>query len=163
MPDVISNTSPLQYLHQIGHLALLESLAGRVIVPAAVRRELDDGRIQGVDLPDVTKLPWIEVCAAEPSKLLAAGDLGPGETEVLSLGLSSADPLLILDDALARQVALAHHLAIRGTLGILLDAKHAGLIAEVRPLIDRLQALGFRLSKETRAAVLRLAKEASVS
>jgi predicted nucleic acid-binding protein len=33
LPNVICNTSPLQYLHQIGHLDLLPQLAGSVIVP----------------------------------------------------------------------------------------------------------------------------------
>ncbi len=37
MPGVvISNTSPLQYLHQAGLLDLLPRLFGRVIVPQAV-------------------------------------------------------------------------------------------------------------------------------
>jgi predicted nucleic acid-binding protein len=39
MPDrlVISNTSPLLYLHQVGHLDLLWRLYGRVQIPLAVK------------------------------------------------------------------------------------------------------------------------------
>ncbi len=49
---------------------------------------------------------------------------------------------------------------LTGTLGILLDAKQAGLLEEIAPLLERLQALGFRLSQGTKAAVLRIAGEA---
>jgi predicted nucleic acid-binding protein len=43
----------------------------------------------------------------------------------------------------------------------LLDAKRAGLIPKVTPLLDQLDALRFRLAPHTRAAVLKLAGEES--
>jgi len=48
MPEVVCNTSVLQYLHQLGLLQLLRELYSRVTVPEAVARELADGRTQGV-------------------------------------------------------------------------------------------------------------------
>jgi hypothetical protein len=36
LADVIANTSPLQYLHQVGQLDLFPKLFGRIIVPEAV-------------------------------------------------------------------------------------------------------------------------------
>jgi len=86
-------------------------------------------------------------------------DLGPGETEVLALALESADAIVIIDDALARQVAETLGIRLIGTLGVLLDAKRAGLVPAVAPLLDQLQALRFRLASHTRAAVLELAGE----
>jgi predicted nucleic acid-binding protein len=44
-------------------------------------------------------------------------------------------------------------------IGILLDAKARGLIPSVKPLLNDLTDLGFRLSLSTRAAVLKLANE----
>ena len=41
-------------------------------------------------------------------------DLGPGETEVLALALESTDAMVILDDALARQVAAMLDIRFRG-------------------------------------------------
>jgi predicted nucleic acid-binding protein len=87
-------------------------------------------------------------------------DLGPGETAALALALESADAITILDDALARRHAEVLGLRLTGTLGVLLDAKRAGLIARVMPLIEDLQSLGFRLSGQTRDAMLCLAGEA---
>ena len=65
----------------------------------------------------------------------------------------------VLDDALARQVAETLRLPVTGTLGLLLDAKRLSLIPAVRPLLEQLDALGFRLAPHTRSAVLKLAGE----
>ena len=68
-------------------------------------------------------------------------DLGRGETEVLMLGLEMKNAVVILDDALARRVAISLDLRLTGTLGLLLDAKQAGLITAVAPFLDMLQQL----------------------
>ena len=162
MPEVISNTSPLQYLHQLGLLPVLPALAGRVIVPPAVLQELAVGRAQGINLPELIGMDWVTV--RHPSSQAAlplVTDLGPGETEVLALALESSDAVVILDDALARQVAVTFGIRLRGTLGILLDAKRAGLVPTIAPLLDQLHALRFHLSPHTRAAILELAGESA--
>lgn len=48
---VVSDTTPLQYLHQSRMLDLLPKLFERVIVPPAVIEELAEGRARGHDLP----------------------------------------------------------------------------------------------------------------
>jgi predicted nucleic acid-binding protein len=123
LPDVICNTSPIQYLYQLELLHILRALAGGVIVPPAVVDELAEGRALGVNLPDLTALDWVTV--RRPVSELA---------ETLGLRLT-------------------------GTLGLLLDAKRAGLILAVGPFLSRLQALHFRVAPHTRAAVLKLAGE----
>ena len=85
--------------------------------------------------------------------------LGDGEKEVLALGLETPDPLLVLDDRDARRYAIAVGLKITGTLGILVLAKERGILDSIRPALDRLQALQFHLSAETRQIVLNLASE----
>jgi predicted nucleic acid-binding protein len=85
--------------------------------------------------------------------------LGPGELEVLALTGECADAVAVLDDRLARRAALSLGLRLTGTLGLLLDAKRAGLIPALEPSLDDLQRLGFRISAHTRAAVLKLAGE----
>lgn len=139
MPEVVCNTSPLQYLHQIGQLRILPALAGSII-----------------------DLNWIQIRA--PISIKAASlitDLGPGESQVLMLALETPGSIALLDDGLARRVAIARGIPIKGTLGLLLDAKRAGHITVVKPSLDKLQDLGFRLAEPTRAAVLKLAGESS--
>ncbi len=160
MTNVICNTSPFQYLHQIEQLHILPALAGKIIVPPAVIEELAVGRVAGVDLPDLAQLDWVMVQSpAGQSALPLISDLGAGESEVLMLALETPGATVILDDLLARRVAESLNLRLTGTLGLLLDAKQAGLISQVRPLLDQLQTLRFRLSPVTYQAVLKLADE----
>jgi uncharacterized protein len=156
LSEIICNTSPLQYLFQIGALELLHSVAGHLIVPPAVLDELKAGKNLGIDLPDASSLDWITIRRPASSAVLPlVGELGPGETEVLMLALESPGAIVVLDDALARFVAETIGIKITGTLGILRDAKRAGIVPVISPLLDRLQELGFRLAPQTRLAVLR--------
>lgn len=60
MPEpVISNTSPIFYLHRLGLLDLLEKLYGEIIIPNAVLEELEEGKKSGEDVPDVRKISRI--------------------------------------------------------------------------------------------------------
>ena len=161
MPEFICNTSPLQYLHQLGHLEILPRLVRVVIVPEAVVRELEIGCRSGCDLPDAHTLPWVEIRRPISSPALPlASHLGPGESAVLALALESPDSTVILDDGLARQAAEHLDLPLIGTLGLLLNAKRAGFLPAVAPCLDRLNQLRFRVSSSTRTAVLRAAGEA---
>lgn len=160
MLEVVCNTSPLQYLHQLGLLHLLPALAPKVIIPPAVVEELAAGRKAGIELPEVERLEWIEI--RQPVSLAAlplVTDLGPGESQALALALEMPGTTVIVDDSLARRTAAALHIPLTGTLGVLLAAKRRGLITEIAPILDHLQALRFRVSPVTRTAVLKLAGE----
>lgn len=160
MPELICDTSPIQYLYQTELLHILPTLAESVVAPPAVVDELAAGRQLGVSLPDVTQLDWISI--RKPSGEIAlplVNDLGPGEAGVLMLALESRRSVAVLDDVLARRVAETLHLRFTGALGLLLDAKSVGLIQKVGPILDQLDTLRFRVSPQTRRAVLTLAGE----
>lgn len=160
MPEVIINTSPLQYLFQLDLLDLLPRLYGEVSAPEGVVRELHSGIDRGVSLPDLDSLDWLRIRRVRSAAVLPlAAGLGMGEREVLALALESDDALVILDDSLARRFAQRLRLASTGTLGLLLKAKQAGRIESIKSHVDRLELLGFRLDPVTRASVLRLAGE----
>ena len=160
MPEAICDTSVLQYLHQLGKLDLLHQLIGRVIVPPAVVDELAVGRERGLNLPDPERINWIEVRSPSSAPALPlVTDLGAGETEALALALEQPGTPVLLDDGLARRTARRLGVPLTGTLGLLLDAKKAGHVPAVAPLLDQLQALGFRLDTNTRRFVLDLAAE----
>lgn len=160
MADVICNTSPMQYLHQVGLLTILPALVGPVLIPPAVDTELAIGRSLGLDVPDPAQLDWVTIrpLSRLPPVFLPAG-LDAGEADVLALAMEYGDAIVILDDARARQTARSLGVRMTGTLGLLLDAKRAGLIATIAPVLDTLQSRRFRLGTQTRALVLRLAGE----
>jgi predicted nucleic acid-binding protein len=141
-------------------LPILPALAETVVIPPAVENELTVGLSLNVNVPNVSTLAWLTIRQpVSATALPLVTDLGPGETEVLMLALESPGAVVVLDDALARQVAESLNLKLTGTLGLLLDAKRAGLIPAVKPCLDQLQALRFRLAPHTRLALLALAEE----
>ena len=162
MRDVICNTSPLQYLHQLGLIHLLPKLFGSVQTPPAVVAELAEGRRRGIDLPNLSELRWISVRPVQDRTLLPlVTRLGKGEKEVLALGLESPNHLLVLDDLVARRHADAANLNFTGTLGVLVLAKAQGLIDDVRQILRHLQELQFRVDSKTLRIIQDLAEELS--
>jgi len=160
MPEVIVDTSPLQYLHQLDLLDLLPEFYGKILIPESVVREIAAGHALGVALPELRTLRWMEVRRVSGLSVLPlVSDLGAGEREVLALALETENPLVVLDDALARRVARRLELTMTGTLGLLLKAKQTGRIARLEPFLDRLESLNFRLDRETRSSTLKLAGE----
>lgn len=160
MPDAIANTSPLQYLYQIGRLDFLPRLYGRVIVPESVADELRRGREQGIAVPDVDVLPWVTIATPNQRTLRTVNEvLGRGERAVIALALESPGALVILDDRDARQFAETLDVRCTGTLGVVVRAKQKGWIAALRPVMDQLVQSGFFLDQTTRAKVLKLVGE----
>jgi uncharacterized protein len=160
LADVISNTSPMQYLHQLGLLSIIPSLVGHVLIPPAVNDELGVGRSLGLDLPGPAHLDWVTIRSPSGSPFVSfSPGLGAGEAEVLKLALECGDTIVILDDAVARQAAHSLGLRLTGTLGLRLDAKRTGLITRIEPVLDTLESLRFRLARHTLALVLGLAGE----
>jgi hypothetical protein len=77
-----------------------------------------------------------------------SGSIGPGEHEVISLGLELSAVRPILDERPARRLAASLGLAVIGTIGLLLAAKDRGLLAKIRPELDRLLTARFFMDQE---------------
>src|SRR5688572_30523257 len=105
MATVIADTSPLQYLFQVGLVDLLQDLFETVHVPEAVRDELQVGRSLGFHVPDPADYSWMSVRSTTRAPALERFDLGPGEHAALSLALELGEGLVLLDDAAARVAA----------------------------------------------------------
>jgi predicted nucleic acid-binding protein len=157
---VISDTSPLSYLHQIGRLALLHSLYEEIIIPPAVENELRAAAaLHAVfDWSLIRVVPPASVRRVE--ELLE--ELDRGESEAVIVALELGADLLLIDERSGREVARRMGLPRTGLLGVLLEANNRGLIASVAAELDRLVAhTTFRIHPTVRAEVLRLARETS--
>jgi predicted nucleic acid-binding protein len=73
--------------------------------------------------------------------------LSHGERYAIALAILQKEPLVI-DDRLGRQVARALGVSVVGTVGVLIQAKKAGLILEVRSLMQEMRSAGYWLSDE---------------
>jgi predicted nucleic acid-binding protein len=162
VPDVISDTSVIQYLFQVGLLDLLFTLYQEITIPEAVAGELAEGRLHGIDLPDAETMSQFRVLKIlVPQSIQLLKSLGPGEREVLALASASQKSLMLLDDAVARHHARKLGLRFTGTPGVLLKAKQSGALIEIRSILNKLEGKGFRLDKKTRSAMMSLAGEIS--
>ena len=162
MPEAISNTSPLLYLHRIGAIDWLPCLFTVVWAPSAVAGELKLGKVRGYDVPVPEELNWLQIvdARATPSEWLAL-DLGPGELAAMALALENPTRVILLDDMLARRTAQAAGLTVWGTLKVLLEAKKQGITDRIAPCLSRLSESGMWLSDDIRQRILRLAGEAA--
>jgi len=137
---IVSNSSPLIVLTRIGHLGLLERLFTTLVIPPAVTRE-----VISVALPAwVIERPLMQPVGP---RILRAS-LGAGESEAISLALEVGVQWIILDDRPARRLAEALGLPVIGTLGVLLAGKRRGFLSAVRPCVDALVNVGFRIAPD---------------
>ncbi len=161
MPEMpIVNTSPIFYLHRLGLLQILNRLYGDVTIPEAVRDESDKGREQGEDVPQLENYAWIQIMNVDmPEYLKLIVDLGLGESEVLAIATNHPSALVVLDDKLARRIAKMQGFRLTGTAGVLLRAKEKGLIPALKPVIEKLMDLNFRLKPDLVDTIIELAGE----
>ena len=82
-----------------------------------------------------------------------------GEASAIALSIEQGNTLLILDDNKARKLAGRLLLPYTGTLGVILKAKQLGVIAEIKPVLEKIQRTNFRFSQKSYDEILRLANE----
>jgi len=156
----VVNASPLILLGKIGHLDLLRALSFELVIPSGVAREVLEGP------EDDPAGLWLrgdgatQVLEADPmDPLVAAWDLGVGESQVLTWAHTRAGYEAILDDGAARKCAESLNVPLRGTLSVLLLAKREGLVREARPLLEHLLEVGYRIDTAVVDTALRLTGE----
>jgi predicted nucleic acid-binding protein len=155
---VVSDTSPVRALHLLGLLPLLQAIYGEVVLPEAVAGELRHPRGQFPRIEPI-EIPFVQIRnVTEPRPL--PDSLQRGEVEAISLALELGAVALLIDEMEGRAVAKSLGIPVVGVLGILLQAKSQHLLAEIRPLVDRLRTEGrFFLAQPLVDHVLRLADE----
>jgi hypothetical protein len=152
---VVSDTSPITSLIQIGRIELLERVYHEILIPEAVRAELF--RTHPI-LPEFISCRAI-ANANEVRRLLVEVDLGEAEAIVLAKELH-ADQLLI-DEAIGRRVAIREGVPVIGLLGVLLEGKGRGHIPSVREVTTELETVaGFRVAAVVKEIIFRAAGEA---
>lgn len=147
---VVSNTSPIIALEFLGQLELLTQFWNLVMIPGAVRDELRP-RV----LPPYIKIRELN---GAPAAAYTEG-LDIGEAEAIALAIACQADLILLDDRAARRRAIKLGLPVIGTLAILRRAKLEGLIPKLKPLLEQLRHLRFRMSPDVFESVLREAGE----
>ena len=149
---VVSDSSPLVALIDIDQVFLLPRLYERVLVPEAVWRETF---VQGEGRPgreEAARAPWLVERRSVVDTLVVRAlqeGLDVGESEAIALAVEAKADLLLMDERLGRRTAQHMGLKVTGVIGVLVDAKHKGMVPAIRPQLDALRdRAGFRVSDE---------------
>src|SRR6266545_2657220 len=129
------------------------------MVPRAVWDEVVKGRPSAPGVDALRQAGWIRVVDCE----LPQDDLGLdlGETAAILLAESLHADWLLIDERVGRKVAAARGIAVRGTLGVLVQARQTGALPALRPVLDALVSEGFRVAPALmRAALSRIGERA---
>ena len=158
----VINASPLIVLTKISQVDILHQMCSEIVIPSGVVQEINSGPENDparIWIRDKGK-SWVrEFSQIDP--LVAAWDIGLGESQVLSWAYNHPDYEAILDDRAAKNAALSLGIPVRGTLGVILLAKQEGRLLQIKPILEELVAVGFRVSPQVLQAVLQLSNEDS--
>ncbi len=142
---VISDTTAITNLYQIGRLQLLKDIFGKILIPPAVEQELSE--VPG-QLDFVSDMHFIETKKPADAKNVThfKSSLDDGEAEAIALAIELQADYLIIDEWKGRRIAQQAGLIVIGLVGILLTAKRKGLLLEIKPILSVLtNQAGFRL------------------
>lgn len=159
---VISDASPLIALAAIKKLDLLRALYCELVVPAAVYDEITAVRPTAPGANDVREAEWIQVRSVKNRALVEALtlELDAGEAEAIALAVEFDADLLLMDERRGRIAASRLGRRVVGVLGLVIEAKAAGILPAVRPVVDALTTdAGFRISQALLEKVLASAGE----
>ena len=153
---LVADASALIALSVCDGLALLDALFGDVVVPEAVYREVAvAGKPESVRLQSYLQGKVRSVNMQNFVYLDAFADAG--ETAAMLLYKEIAADYLLVDDKRGRKVAKINQIKTIGSLGVLLQAKRAGLIPAVAPMLNLIERSAVFLNKELLNTVLELA------
>ena len=151
---IVSDTSSISNLLQIGIIDILHLLYGEITITPAVRREL-------YHLPEqekqIEQIDWIKVKAPQNQGMIVQllEEIDLGEAESITLAIEEQAKYLIIDEYKGRSIADSYGIKIVGILGVLIQAKKKKIIPTIKPHIDQLVEIGFRLDKKLIEKVLK--------
>jgi predicted nucleic acid-binding protein len=155
---LIADASALIALSACNSLSVLDALFGTVLVPEAVYLEVaTEDKPQSEQLRHYLQGKVRQVDMQRFVYLDAYADVG--ETAAMLLYKELDADYLLIDDKRGRKVATINQIKTIGSLSVLLQAKRAGLVASIAPLLVQIDASPVFISPNLLETVLALAGE----
>jgi predicted nucleic acid-binding protein len=149
---VVADTTPVNYLVLCEAIEVLRPIYNHVVLPTAVFHELNHERTPHIVRNWVNSLPeWVAV--KTPSRPDTHTNLGLGEREAIALAQELKATELLIDERLAREIAMQSGLAVTGTIGVLEAAASRDLL-DLPATLERLRRTNFRFEENLFQAAL---------
>ncbi len=150
LKTIISDTSCLIILTNIGELELLHKVYGQIITTPDIAGEYGEALPEWVEIIEVTDKYRQQILEMQIDK---------GESSAIALALEIPNSTIILDDYKARKIAEQLGISFTGTIGVIIKAKLTGKIPSIKPLLQKIKQTDFRLSAEIELLALKEADE----
>jgi predicted nucleic acid-binding protein len=111
---------------------------------------------------EVETLSWFSTRTVQNTTVVNSwrSELDAGEAEAIALALEIKADLLLMDERRGCMIAPQMEVECNGVLGVLIEAKHQGLIAAVKPILDDLIAIaGFWVDNALYRRILQTVNE----
>lgn len=157
---IVSDTTAISNLVQIGEIDLLPKIYGEVTIPGGVHDELLVLANLGIPIDKVLASNWLFIKTVEATDLYRdlLTELDMGEAESIALAVELQAEYLLIDEKKGRKIALEKNLQIIGTLGIIIEAKKLGHVDNIQQKMDDLRNIGFWISEQLYQHVLEIEK-----
>lgn len=157
---IVSDTTSISNLIQIGELELLKQLYKEVIIPKEVYEELLVLTDLGFPIEDKLRAGWIITREVKSHQLIKKfqQELDKGEAEAIALAIELKADYLLIDEKVGREVARKNQIAIVGTIGVLIEGKKMGLVESIKGKMDELKKIGFWISESLYNKVIEIEK-----
>ncbi len=147
---IIADSSCLIALSNIGELDLLKKVYTEISITPEIVAEFGETIPEWMNIETVSDNTKIELLELE---------LDRGEASAIALALEQENSLLIIDEKKGRLIAKRMRITITGILGVILKAKEVGIITVVKPIIEKLESVDFRISEKLKKQILDKAGE----
>jgi predicted nucleic acid-binding protein len=129
---VLSDSGPLIALSKINYLHILNEFFNEIIIPQAVWMEVVEKGTERPGSKDVQDAHWILVNEVKDILGIEAlkHEIGIGESETIILAKELKADIVLIDDRIAREIAISMGLNVTGTLAIIYEAINRNIINE---------------------------------
>ncbi|HKI01408.1 MAG TPA: DUF3368 domain-containing protein [Thermoanaerobaculia bacterium] len=154
---VVADAGPLIHLSLVGKIDLLPLLYDRILIPDLVYEEVVQKGEGLAGSVEVRGGDWVDVVPHDSGAHLfrsLRAELDKGEAAAIWLAVDRRAERILSDDRQARLAAERLGFKVRGSLGVLVEAKRRGVLPVVAPLVHELKTKGVWLSEDLIERVL---------
>ena len=148
---IVSYSGPLIALSKLNLLFILQDLFGEIVIPAEVWKEVVERGKGKAGSEAIEKAKWIKVqdVGDDLSVEVLCRNIDRGEAEAIILAKRINADILILDEKIAREIAMAVGLKVVGSLALIYEGIKRGIVDQtLAEIIKKMRERNIWISDE---------------